>query len=519
VHNPEFWLRYVVYIAISEPAIKHAILGLTALHERFRAKQSLELLEKDTAYALRHYTKAISILTGSIKTGSMIFSDTPLVACILFCAYESISYHLHSAISHAGSGIKLLTEREGSLKTPKQCSIPAFVLSPLYMTLDTQGLELGETSFVYQTQLQGHITNKLPSFKNIEEAQRRFDELTNAILHAIYDVDSERTSDPHASDGERSISWCTLHDLVHGYRQWCDAFDTFVLHGATSDTILPCLLLQVWRVLVMINLCVDLQHGEMGFDRFDNEFQAITDLCFAFVLIYIRTPAESRLQDSAAPAVLSARRHELRNAQANASSMRGGYLGIHPHCTPFVSGDIFDTQTLQRTTEYLLQISRPLCQDEAKSTIEADHSSMVLCDLDPSFCFSPGIVSPLYVTISRCRDGGLRRKALALMQRCKRREGLWDSDLAARLGQRVIEIEEQRAKELRGATFESSSAFDHRVDVLTANQVPNEARVRMIKPTFLPDRRSIERYYLGWTATSDDLDEVQETWIEEIMEW
>ena len=140
------------------------------------------------------------------------------------------------------------------------------------MTLDTQGLELGETSFVYQGQLRGHVTNKLPSFKNIEEAQRRFDELTNAILHAIYDVDRERTSDPDASDGARSISWCTLHDLVRGYRQWCDAFDSFVLHGATSDNILPCLLLQVWRVLLMINLCVDLRHGEMDFDRFDNEF-------------------------------------------------------------------------------------------------------------------------------------------------------------------------------------------------------------------------------------------------------
>ena len=119
VHATEFWLRYVVYIAISEPAIKHAILGLTALHQRFRARQSLELLEKDTAYALRQYTKAISILTESIKTESMIFSDTPLVACILFCAYESISYHLHSATSHAGSGIKLLTERERFLKTLK----------------------------------------------------------------------------------------------------------------------------------------------------------------------------------------------------------------------------------------------------------------------------------------------------------------------------------------------------------------------------------------------------------------
>ena len=105
------------------------------------------------------------------------------------------------------------------------------------------------------------------------------------------------------------------------------------------------------------------------------------------------------------------------------------------------------------------------------------------------------------------------------MQRCKRREGLWDSDLAARLGQRVIEIEGQRAGELTRRILESSNAFNDGSDMSSANRIPNEARVRMIKPTFLPDRRSIERYYLGWTTTADDLDEAYETWIEEIMEW
>jgi hypothetical protein len=41
----------------------------------------------------------------------------------------------------------------------------------------------------------------------------------------------------------------------------------------------------------------------------------------------------------------------------------------------------------------------------------------------------------------------------------------------------------------------------------------------MIKPTFLPDRRSIERYYLGFPAVDGDSGWVEETWIEEIMEW
>jgi hypothetical protein len=105
------------------------------------------------------------------------------------------------------------------------------------------------------------------------------------------------------------------------------------------------------------------------------------------------------------------------------------------------------------------------------------------------------------------------------MQRCKRREGLWDADLAARLGQRVIEIEEQCAKELSGTAIESPTALSNTSNITSSIQIPNEARVRMIKPTFLPDRRSIERYYLGFPAVYDDSGCIEETWIEEIMEW
>lgn len=115
-----------------------------------------------------------------------------------------------------------------------------------------------------------------------------------------------------------------------------------------------------------------------------------------------------------------------------------------------------------------------------------------------------------------------------LMQHCKRREGLWDSDLAARLGERVLQIEEHEALRLRvaagmqGVDFEEcGSSFDGhgQWQIKHASQIPNEARVRLIRPTFLPNRRSVERYFMGWSGSWEDAAEQHERWIQEEMEW
>ena len=136
-----------------------------------------------------------------------------------------------------------------------------------------------------------------------------------------------------------------------------------------------------------------------------------------------------------------------------------------------------------------------------------------------SFSFSPGVVSPLYVIMTRCRDPTIRREALLLLRTCKRREGLWDSALAATLGQKIINIEEGRACTLHNDIADPSTKLGNGRAVTSAGQIPNHARVRMVKPTFLPDRRCIERYYLGWSGSLEDGSPVGETWIEEILQW
>ena len=54
----------------------------------------------------------------------------------------------------------------------------------------------------------------------------------------------------------------------------------------------------------------------------------------------------------------------------------------------------------------------------------------------------PAVIVPLFSTAHRCRHPHLRRKALNLLKTCKRQEGMWSSDGAAAVVERIIVAEE-----------------------------------------------------------------------------
>lgn len=62
--------------------------------------------------------------------------------------------------------------------------------------------------------------------------------------------------------------------------------------------------------------------------------------------------------------------------------------------------------------------------------------------IKPSFSADLGIVPPLFVVATKCRDSMIRRQAIQLLTTSSRREGMWDSELAARIGSWVMSIEE-----------------------------------------------------------------------------
>ncbi|KAL8709529.1 MAG: hypothetical protein Q9220_005771 [cf. Caloplaca sp. 1 TL-2023] len=87
-----FWAKLVPLSTHYEPAIKHAVIALGSLHERFeQGDRSILKSNRDVmegGFALHQYTKAISHLVRPRKGNDKPPLDTSLVACVLFACFE-----------------------------------------------------------------------------------------------------------------------------------------------------------------------------------------------------------------------------------------------------------------------------------------------------------------------------------------------------------------------------------------------------------------------------------------------
>ena len=86
-----------------------------------------------------------------------------------------------------------------------------------------------------------------------------------------------------------------------------------------------------------------------------------------------------------------------------------------------------------------------------------------------SFALDLGIVPPLFVVATKCRQRKLRREAIRLLMSSPRREGMWDSILSGRVAKWIMEIEEEGMR-----TFDAYNP-------LSFNQVVEDERRVMVK--------------------------------------
>ncbi|KAH8173979.1 C6 zinc finger domain protein [Sarocladium implicatum] len=91
-----------------------------------------------------------------------------------------------------------------------------------------------------------------------------------------------------------------------------------------------------------------------------------------------------------------------------------------------------------------------ICQNESafchhQRQLPADYISAGVfspCHIKPTFSMDQGIVAPLFVIATKCRVPVLRRQAIELLKGCGRREGMWDSELTARISHWIMTLEE-----------------------------------------------------------------------------
>jgi len=93
------------------------------------------------------------------------------------------------------------------------------------------------------------------------------------------------------------------------------------------------------------------------------------------------------------------------------------------------------------TSECLYDIYLPEFKEIVSLCRQIDDNFREMSENQPSFHVHLSIVPCLFVTMLRCRDGGLRRECIEIL-RTSQHEGPWDRFTIARLGAWIMELEE-----------------------------------------------------------------------------
>lgn len=118
--DTRFWDRLVLQACHSEPAIKHAVLALSSLHQLDSLPPGSEAAIQHEAYAGRQHQRALAAAQHLISSSASQAHDFDkiLTACAIFIIFESVRGDYKAATMHMRSGRAILSQQSTRLKHP-----------------------------------------------------------------------------------------------------------------------------------------------------------------------------------------------------------------------------------------------------------------------------------------------------------------------------------------------------------------------------------------------------------------
>lgn len=417
--NSTFWAQRVLQECHSELAIRHAVIALGALYNTLEQSfhlaslpqsqqpTQLESIIPHWQVAVKQYSEACNAML-LLKGESIRSFRTRLMASILLACFDSFIGDHKQAIVQIQSGLGLLAQLQKyhpNYRKPspedyieddllvmftrlaiqaKSYDMAFHFPQPYVIRLATQSQEPSEGS----SPTSSSSTPELPSpvslptrFESLVEARLAGDRLNEKLLRFIERLQMAKNNPSNVLPA----SWKQYGMALKGEMEsWAEAFaPIFESRHDPKTTDLEksgIAALKMFQINGDILFLMMFCDTEVKFDAFLPQFKTVVELGWEAV--------------------------QADEKRAATDHCRSPSSCPHRHTTT-----------------------------EKDGKVSVGH-------VKPSFSADLGIVPPLYVVATKCRDPRIRRQAVQLLRSSARREGMWDSELAANIGQWVMEIEE-----------------------------------------------------------------------------
>ncbi|KAF2747350.1 hypothetical protein M011DRAFT_56878 [Sporormia fimetaria CBS 119925] len=468
------WNIMILQLSHVEPAIKHGVLALSALHERFeKTKPMLQSGTHDFAFA--QYMAAVKhsneLLTAHRE--GRVDVEKVLVACIIFTCYENLAGNYVAANMHLRNGIRILNQHRLGTGTRPQAEPIADIL----FRFDFQAMAFSDNASPYEYSLDNPPEYPIIPlvYTSVSDARKDLIDLLRCMMwiSGIVNVDPGAMQNP---------TWLLLYtQFMASFSAWEMTFEQYQHMMLLTEQVNTKIhsgitLLQIYGTMARIIVSAGSTspiNGELSWDPLLPSFTRILDLAES---LPIQTQTTSRARSV---------------SSSSTSSTSPPYISPIP--SPFQL-----SRSLANTPSPPAFPSTPSFFPDLHPTPPPTHSSGPQTPAKPRPSFTPSFelspILPLFLTTCRCRDPVVRRRALALLFSCRRREGVWDSHGAGLVALEVLKLEE-------GLPESVSPGPDHWVPlsarVRDAGQVGEARRIKDVFVRVDMEKRRIEGVFVG----------------------
>ncbi len=396
--HSSFWEQLVLQISHQEPAILHAAVAVGIVHRDQSTTQVVRQnayyhgLDRRQATGLGQYVKAIEHLRTRIdgvhEAGNERANEVAMMCCLLFICLEMLWGKQMTALTHLGTGLKILTSRQAQglgkgnklVLKPRSDDLVDH-LSSCFARLDCESTMFGQRAPHLHVLPSGAFDHDLyiPStFESIFEARRYMDILSSGILRyrgKLLEVASKLIPDTPF-----------------------DPLSRFLWDHASTRTI-------------------DLSDHPLLFSEFGRLRDNLAVWLSALKAFKIIHRDQLQMNQSQSLILL-----ELQYFYAH-------FLISTSQTKKEIICDSFNHQ-FKNVVKIAKQYQDNICFESTP----------------PVFALDSGILPALYLTAYKCRCPRTRRDAIALMAQAPCQEGLWDGKVLAKFMTQVVELEESRAE-------------------------------------------------------------------------
>lgn len=280
-----FWQKTLLQCGRHQPAVKHAIAAIGALHERLLigADETDAVHKRQTKFALEQCNKSIQHLTKPVQGTEKPDLRLMLTTCVLFTCFEAMQGHCEQAIAHATQGYALLkqyaTAPEGTSADTGAFAVELDQLCLLMQRLQTQAK--GIMGKEYNMVADGDAADlpKPVHFETLREARAALESVINRITLLFMNLDlNDNFYDLVCSNAEKFLTFAPW------LKAWESAFSQLLVRKQpvlTQKERKGAMILKAHHIVCEILSNVDLSEGELGWDKFQRDFAAVINLAAA----------------------------------------------------------------------------------------------------------------------------------------------------------------------------------------------------------------------------------------------